>query len=81
MKPMSWRIKRNKVSRIIIKRNRNDKENSRPVSVLPSSSKIHERLTDNQIKQPAENALLVFQCDFYSASCIIHDWKDRINPS
>ena len=82
MKPMSWHIKKkNKVIRIIIKRNRNDKENYRPVSILPSCSKIHERLTDNKLNQPAENALLIFQCDFYSASCIIHDWKDQANPS
>ena len=42
----------------------NDKTKYRPVSILPSTSKIYERLIFNQITQMTENTLSIFQCGF-----------------
>ena len=58
-------VKKGDVSPVFKKGNHNDKTNYRPVSILPSLSKIHERLIYNQIKQMAENALPIFQCGFH----------------
>ena len=44
--------------------NRNDKNNYRSVSILPSLSKIYERLIYYQIHHMTENALSIFQCAF-----------------
>ena len=57
-------LKKADVSPIFKKGNHNDKTNYRPVSILPSLSKMYERLIYNQINQMTENALLIFQCGF-----------------
>ena len=57
-------LKKADVSPIFKKGNHNDKTNYRPVSILPSLSKIHERLIYNQINHMTENALSIFQCGF-----------------
>ena len=65
-------LKKADVSPVFIKRNHNDKSNYRPVSILPSLSKIHERLIYNQINQIAENALSIFQCGFHTKNSTKH---------
>ena len=50
-------LKKTGVSPVFKKGNHNDKTNYRPVSVLPSLSKIYKRLIYNQINQKTENAL------------------------
>ena len=57
-------LKKADVSPVFKKGNHNDKTNYRPVSILPSLSKIYERLIYNQINQMTENALSIFQCGF-----------------
>ena len=52
------------VSPVFKKGSHNDKTNYRPVSILPSLSKIYKRLIYNQINQVTENALSIFQCCF-----------------
>ena len=61
---VSWPIKEADVSSVFKKGNHNDKTNYRSVSILPSLSKIYERLIYNQINQMTENALSIFQCSF-----------------
>ena len=58
------RLKKADVIPVFKKGNHNDKTNYQPVSILPSLSKIYKRLIYNQINQMAENALLIFQCNF-----------------
>ena len=60
----SNQYKKTDVRPVFKKGNRNDKTNYRPLSILPSFSKIRERLIYNQIKQMTENALSIFQCGF-----------------
>ena len=57
-------LKKADVSLVFKKGNHNDKTNYRPVSILPSLSKIYERLIYNQINHMTENALSIFQCGF-----------------
>ena len=57
-------LKKADVSPIFKKGNHNGKANYRPVSILPSLSKIYERLIYNQINHMIENALSIFQCGF-----------------
>ena len=57
-------LKKVDVSPIFKKRNHDDKTNYRPLSILPSLSKIYERLIYNQINHITENALSIFQCGF-----------------
>ena len=57
-------LKKADVSPVFKKGNHNDKTNYWPVSILPSLSKIYERLIYNQINHMAENALSIFQCGF-----------------
>ena len=42
------------------------------MSILPSVSKIYERLICNQINQITENALSIFQCGFRKKYSIQH---------
>ena len=57
-------LKKADVSSAFKKGNHNDKTNYRAVGVLPSLSKIYERLIYNQINQMTENALSIFHCGF-----------------
>ena len=57
-------FKKADVSPVFKKGNYNDKTNYRQVSILPSLSKIYERLIYNQINHMTENALSIFQCGF-----------------
>ena len=57
-------LKKADVSPVFKKGNHNDKTNYRPVSILPSLSKIYERLIYTQINQTTQNALSIFQCGF-----------------
>ena len=57
-------LKKADVSPVFIKGNHNDRTNYRPVSILPSLSKIYERLIYNQINHMTKNALSIFQCGF-----------------
>ena len=57
-------LKKADVSPVFKKGNHNDKTNYRPVSILPSLSKIYERLLYNQTSRMTENALSIFQCGF-----------------
>ena len=57
-------LKKADVSPVFKKGNHNDKTNYRPVSILPSLSKVYERLIYNQINHITENALSIFQCGF-----------------
>ena len=52
-------LKKADLSPVFKKGNHNDKTNYRPVSILPSLSKIYERLIYNQINQITENAFSV----------------------
>ena len=52
------------VSPVFKKGNHNDKTNYRSVSILPSLSKIYERLIYNEINQMTENTLSIFHCGF-----------------
>ena len=52
-------LKKADVSPVFKKGNHNDKTNYRPVSILPSLSKIYERLIYNQINQITENTFSV----------------------
>ena len=65
-------LKKADVSPVFKKGNHNDKTNYRPVSILPSLSKIYERLIYNQINHMTENALSIFQCDFRKKSSTHH---------
>ena len=58
------RLKKADVIPVFKKGNHNDKTNYQPVSILPSLSKIYERLIYSQINQMTENALSIFRCDF-----------------
>ena len=57
-------FKKADVSPVFKKGNHNDKSSYRPVSILPSLSKIYERLIYNEINQMTENVLSIFQCGF-----------------
>ena len=57
-------FKKADVSLVFKNGNHNSKTNYQPVSILPSLSKIYERLIYNQINHMAENALSIFQCGF-----------------
>ena len=57
-------LKKADVSPVFKKGNHNDKTNYRPVSILPSLSKIYERFIYNQINQMTKNAISIFQCGF-----------------
>ena len=57
-------LKKADISPVFKKGNHNYKTNYRPVSILPSLSKIHERLIYNQINQMTEKPLSIFQCSF-----------------
>ena len=57
-------LKKADVSPVFKKGNHNDKTNYPPVSILPSLSKIYQRLIYNQINHMTENALTIFQCGF-----------------
>ena len=53
-------LKKADVTLVFKKGNHNDKTNYRPVSILPSLSKIYERLIYNQINQVIENVSVRF---------------------
>ena len=57
-------LKKADVSPVFIKGNHNDRTNYRPVSILPSLSKIYERIIYNQVNHMTENVLSIFQCGF-----------------
>ena len=57
-------LKKSDVSPVFKKENHNDKTNYRPVSILPSLSKIYKRLIYNQINQMTENAYRYFSVVF-----------------
>ena len=57
-------LKKADVSPIFKKGNHNDKTNYRPVSILPSLSKIYKRLIYNQTNHMTGNALSILQCGF-----------------
>ena len=68
------------------KEDRNDKNNYRPVSILPSISKIFEKILYTQIYQHVEKKLSKYQCGFrknFSAQqCIIfmlEKWKHSLD--
>ena len=46
------------------KDNKTDKENYRPISILPDLSKVHERLMYNQIYPYFHTIFSKFQCGF-----------------
>ena len=57
-------LKKADISPVFKKGNHNYKTNYRPVSILPSLSKIYERVIYNQINQMTGKALSIFQCSF-----------------
>ena len=70
------------ITPVFKKDSRTEKTNYRPVSILPSLSKIYERLIYNQLSKFFENILSKFQCGFrkgFSAQdCLlvmIEKWK------
>ena len=71
-----WKVslptKKADVIPVFKKGNHDDKTNDRLVSILPSLSKIYERLVYNQINQMTENASSVFQCGFRKKYCTWH---------
>ena len=65
-------LKKDEVSPVFKKGNLNDKTNYQPVSILPSLSKIYERLIYNQLNHMTENALSIFQCGFRKKNSTHH---------
>ena len=53
-------LKKANISPVFKKGNHNDKTNSRPISILPSLSKIYEHLIYNQINHMTENPYQYF---------------------
>ena len=60
--PSSW--KQANITPVFKKGSRNQKENYRPVSILPIISKIFEKILSKQLYIYFENILSKFQCGF-----------------
>ena len=57
-------LKQADIKPIYKKESRNEKENYRPVSILPNLSKIFERCMYDQLKDYFEKLLSKYQCGF-----------------
>ena len=57
-------LKHADIKPIYKKESRNEKENYRPVSILPNSSKIFERCMYDQLKDYFDKLLSKYQCGF-----------------
>ena len=60
--PSSWKIAR--VSPLFKGEDPTDRDNQRPISVLPCLSKVLERFADSQLKEYAENNNLISDNQF-----------------
>ena len=68
------------------KGNRSEKDNNRPVSILPNLSKVFERCIYNQIAQFFDKILSKHQCgsrkghsDQHSLIVLLEKWKERVD--
>ena len=68
------------------KGNRSEKDNYRPVSILPNLSKVFERCIYNQIAQFFDKILSKHQCGFrkghsaqHALIVFLEKWKERID--
>ena len=64
-------LKQEDIKPIYEKESRNEKENCRPVSILPNLSKIFERCMYDQLKDYFDKLLSKYQCGFRTS----HDRK------
>ena len=76
------------VKPIFKKDSRNDKENYRPISILPNISKIYERCLCEQLSNYFENIFSKFQCGFrkgFSAEhcllAMVEKWKINLDKA
>ena len=76
------------VKPIFKKDSRNDKENYRPISILPNISKIYERCLYEQLSNYFENIFSKFQCGFrkgFSAEhcllAMVEKWKINLDKA
>ena len=72
----------------IKKINKTDKENYRPISILPNLSKVYERLMYNQIYPYFDTLLSKFQCGFQKGfnaqHCLLamtKKWRETLDKS
>ena len=65
-------LKQANISLIFKKDEPLDKENYRPVSILPLLSKVYEKLLYNRLSHYVENIFNVFLCDFRKAHSTQH---------
>ena len=65
-------LKQVNVSPIFMKDDSLDKENYRPVSILPLLSKVYEKLLYNRLSDYVENIFNVILCDFRKAHSMQH---------
>ena len=68
------------------KGNRSEKDNYRPVSILPNLSKVFERCIYNQIAQFFDKILSKYQCGFRKSHSVQHSlivhlekWKEKVD--
>ena len=61
-----------KVTPVFKKGNRNQKDNYRPISILPIMSKIFEKLICRQLSNHFDNIFSKFQCGFRKDFCAQH---------
>ena len=78
-------LKQANITRVFKKGCRNQKENYRPVSILPIISKIFEKILSKQMDIYFENILSKFQCDFrkgfstqHCLLLMIEKWKEPV---
>ena len=74
------------ITPVVKQASRNQKENYRPISILPIITKIFERLTCRQLLSHFDNILSKFQCGFWKGyspqHClllIIDKWKEAVD--
>ena len=65
-------LKHADIKPIYKKEARNEKENYRPVSILPNLSKIFERCMYDQLKDYFDKLLSKYQCGFRKGFCTQH---------
>ena len=79
-------LKQANITPVFKKGSRNQKENYRPVSILPIISKIFEKILSKQLYIYFENILSKFQCGFrkgfstqHCLLLMIEKWKEAVD--
>ena len=70
-------LKQADIKPIYKKESRNEKENYRPVSILPNLSKIFERFMYDQLKDHFDKLLSKYQCGFRKGFSTQHCHKTK----